>query len=260
MKTVLSIAGSDPSSGAGIQEDLKTFQRFNVWGLTVITSLTAQNTKGVKESIPVDSNFVYKQIETLATDIKIDAVKIGMLLTEDNVLAVYQAIKEFKLKNIVLDTVLKSKNGKELLSKRGIEILKEYLIPSVDLITPNILEAELLTGKNIKNVDDMKKACLSLKEVGAKNILIKGGHLTNSNFAIDVLYTKNKFYEFSYPYIENKHPKGTGCTLSSAIASSLAKGFDIKNSVEIAKIFISGAIKTSFNIGKGYPVLNLWFP
>ena len=260
MKKVLTIAGSDTSGGAGIQADLKTFQKFGVWGLSAITSLTAQNTKGVIENYPVDPEFLYKQIKAVAIDIKIDAVKIGMLLNGDNILTVVRAINEFNLKNIVLDTVLLSKNGKELLSKNGIEKLKKYLIPKVDVITPNIPEAEILIGENIKNVEDMKKACLKLKKIGAKNVLLKGGHLPNSNEAIDILLYKDEFYKFSYKYIKGVHPKGTGCLLSSAIASMLAKGKDLKTSIEIAKTFISGAIKTSFKIGNGNPVLNFWFP
>ena len=260
MKKVLTIAGSDSSGGAGIQADLKTFYKFGVWGLTVITSLTAQNSKGVLKSIPVDSNFLYKQIEAVATDIKIDAVKIGMLLTEENVLAVAKAIEDFKLKNIVLDTVLSSKNGKKLLSDKGIQYMKEFLIPKVNLITPNIPEAEILINSKIKTVKDVKRAAIDLKNLGAKAILIKGGHLENSKFATDILYFENKFIEFKYPYIKGIHPKGTGCTLSSAIASSLAKGLDLKSSIEVAKTFLYGSIKTSLKIGKGYPVLNFWFP
>ena len=260
MKKVLTIAGSDSSSGAGIQADLKTFYRFGVWGLTVITSLTAQNTKGVIDSYPVDEEFVYKQIEAVATDIEIDAVKIGMLMNEKIILSVIKAIDNFKLRNIVLDTIFLSKNGKELLSKEGIELLKKNLIPKVDIITPNIPEAVRLTDIDIKDIDDMKKACLKLKDLGAKNILLKGGHLENSEYAIDILYINTEFYEFKYKYIKGIHPKGTGCTLSSAIASLLAKGYDLKNSVELAKIFITGAIKTSLKVGKGNPVLNFWFP
>ncbi len=260
MKKVLSIAGSDSSGGAGIQADLKTFHKFGVWGLTVITSLTAQNTRGVVETIPINSDFVFKQIETIVTDIKVDAVKIGMLLSKENILVVSRAIEEFSLKNVVLDTVLNSKNGKELLSKNGIELLKEYLIPKVDLITPNIPEAETLISTKIETVEDMKKACLELKKLGVKNVLLKGGHLENSKMALDILYYNGEFFEFSFPYIKGVHPKGTGCTLSSAIASSLAKGFDLKSSVEIAKTFITGTIKTSFKIGEGNPMLNFWFP
>ncbi len=255
MRKVLSIAGSDSSGGAGIQADLKTFQKFGVWGLTAITSLTAQNTNGVVESIPVDSDFVYKQIEAVAKDISIDAVKIGMLLTEDNVLTVSKAIDSFNLKNVVLDTVLISKNGKKLLSEKGIDLLKEFLIPRVDIMTPNIPEAEVLSDLRIRTVEDMKEAVLKLKKFSVKNVLIKGGHLKGSSYAIDILYTDNNFFELNYPYIHNVHPKGTGCTLSSAIASSLAKGYDIRSSVEIAKRFITNAIRNSVKIGNGYPVL-----
>jgi len=260
MKKVLTIAGSDSSGGAGIQADLKTFENLGVWGLSVITSLTSQNTQGVIDSIPIHSDFVYKQIESVVLDINIDAVKIGMLFSKDNVKVVSKAIEKFKLKNVVVDTVFISKNGKPLLEKEGINIMKDYLFPLSSIITPNILEAEILTDKRIKSVDDMKEACIKLTEYGVKTVLLKGGHLENSDFAIDILLFNNQFYEFKYTYIKGIHPKGTGCTLSSAIASFLAKGYDIKKSVNLAKLYISGAIETAKSIGKGYPVLNFKFP
>ena len=254
---VLTIAGSDTSGGAGIQADLKTFQFFNVWGCSVITSLTAQNTLGVKEAIPVSSDFVFKQIEAVATDIQIDSVKIGMLYSGEIVKVVVNSIDRFKLKNIVLDTVLYSKNNKALLSKEGVEILKNELIPKSTVITPNIPEAEILTGIKIKNLDDIKKVAKSLKDLGAEYIVIKGGHRVFDNLVVDTVYDGKEFIFLKYPYIKlSKQPKGTGCTFSSAIAVGLAKGYSPLKSIYRAKAYINMAITNSLKIGSGYPVLN----
>jgi len=257
-KVTLTIAGSDPSGSAGIQQDLKTFQSLGVWGCAVITSLTVQNSLGVDQTMPIDGKFVYKQIERLTIDIPIDAVKIGMLLTEDVVSNVSKAIEEFKLKNIVLDTVIQSKNGKFLLSPQALDIFKNKLLPLVDVVTPNIPEAESLTGIKIRSISDMKKTAEELKKLTKGIIVIKGGHLEiYKEKVVDIIFDGKDFIILEYPKANTKPPRGTGCLFSSAIASYLAKGYGCIDAIKRAKAVINCAISNPINLGKGYPFIKI---
>ncbi len=252
MNKVLTIAGSDNSCGAGIQADLKVFKEFGLFGLSAITSLTVQNSKGVKETIPVSSDILYKQIESLCEDTKIDAVKIGMILTKENVKAIHKGIKDFNLKNIVLDTVIKSSSGKYLLEKNAINEFIDKLIPLSDVITPNRLEAEVLTGIKIKDINNMERACEILINTGVKSVYLKGGHFNTKDKIIDIFYNGKEFLYLEYPKVKIKSIHGTGCVLSSAIASNLAVGRKLEKSVRIARAYIQEKIENSFKFGKGY--------
>lgn len=245
----LSIAGFDGSGGAGIQADLKTFFIHKVYGLSVATSLTAQNTQGVSDKLDAKSSFFKKQLETLLRDIKINSIKIGMLGNENNIYIVSDFIKKLDAKT-VLDPVILSTSGYKLLNNQGIKVLKKELFPLVYLITPNIPEAELLTGLSISSTDDMKKAAKRLQKMGVKNILIKGGHLKGKT-ACDILLHKGKFHYFKEKKsISNQNFHGTGCILSSAITAHLAKGKSLKYAVKKAKKFVTKKIKKSFFISK----------
>jgi hydroxymethylpyrimidine/phosphomethylpyrimidine kinase len=255
MKVVLSIAGSDPSGSAGIQLDLKVFSALGVWGCAVLTSLTAQNSTGVKDTFQVDGSFIYNQIKALAEDLNIDAVKIGMLLTNDVVFYLTKAIKDFKLKNIVLDTIIQSKNGKFLLSPKAINIFKNELIPTADIVTPNIPELEALTDTKIKSIEDIKSAIIELGDLTKGLIVVKGGHLLEKDKVVDIIFDGEKFIEMEYPTVNVKPPRGTGCFFSSAIAVYLAKGSSPIEAVKKAKSFINFAINNTIQLGKGYPFL-----
>lgn len=245
----LSIAGFDGSGGAGIQADLKTFYVHNVYGLSIATSLTVQNTRGVSNKLDIKSSFLKKQLKMLAKDIKINSVKIGMLANAKNIHIVSNFIKKLSVKT-VLDPVILSTSGYKLLNNNGIKALKKELFPLVYLITPNIPEAELLTGLSISNTDNMKKAAKRLQTMGVKNILIKGGHLKGKT-ACDILLYNGKFYTFKEKNsISNQNFHGTGCILSSAITAHLAKGKSLKYAVKKAKKFITRKIKKSFFISK----------
>ncbi len=256
MLKVLTVAGSDNSGGAGIQADLKVFTVLNVYGMAVITSLTAQNTTGVKDIYPVNGDFVYKQIETIVKDIGLDSAKTGMLLTEDVVEAVVAAVKQFKIKNLVVDTVFKSKNGKNLLSADAIDIYIKKLLPEALVITPNIPEAEVISGVEIKNLDDVKKAAKQIHKINKGYVVLKGGHLIQDKETVDIIYDGNEFIELRFPYIKTKNTHGTGCTYSAAIAAYLARIRDPIKAIRLAKAYIHGAIENSLNIGKGHGPLN----
>ena len=257
MKKVLTIAGSDNSGGAGVQADLKVFKEFGLFGLSAITSITVQNSKGVQTTQPVDSDILYSQIKSLAEDTKINAVKIGMILTKENVNAIFRAIKEFNLKNIVLDTVLKSSSGKYLLEKESINDFMKKLVPLSDIITPNKLEAQELTGLKIKTIEDMEKACEKLYQLGVKNVYLKGGHFDFKGQVVDIFFNGKKFIHLIYPKVKIKNVHGTGCVLSSAIASNLALGKSLEKSVKIARAYIQQKIEDSFKFGSGYFYMKL---
>ena len=255
MKNVLTIAGSDSSGGAGIQADLKSFSANGVYGMSVITAITAQNTQGVFAVQDVDKNIIEAQIDSIFSDITVDAVKIGMVSKTSTINVISEKIKQYKPKNIILDPVMISKSGYDLLKPEAKKALIEKLIPLADLITPNIPEAEEIlkeSNSNIKKINtlkDMEKAAKEIKNLGCKNVLVKGGHFTGD--AIDVLYSDEEVFYFNFERIHTKNTHGTGCTLSSAIASNLALGFSIKDSVEKAKNYINIAILHSLDIGHG---------
>ncbi|SES83200.1 bifunctional hydroxymethylpyrimidine kinase/phosphomethylpyrimidine kinase [Anaerobranca gottschalkii] len=249
MEKLLTIAGSDSSGGAGIQADLKTFSALGTYGMSVITAITAQNTQGVFGVQDVEEEIIYKQIEAIFTDIDVDAVKIGMVSKSNTIETIVNALKKFKAKNIVVDPVMVSKSGYHLLKSEAKKSLIEKLIPIAKIVTPNIFEAEVITGIEIKDIKDMEKAAKKIYGLGPQYVLVKGGHLSHE--PIDILYNGEKFNYYRAVRIETKNTHGTGCTLSSAIGVYLAKGFSVDKAVEKAKDYITSAISKSFPLGKG---------
>jgi hydroxymethylpyrimidine/phosphomethylpyrimidine kinase len=251
--TVLTIAGSDNYGGAGIQIDAKTIHALGAYAFTAITALTAQNSTGVKGLLPTPVEHFRLQLHTILDDIEVDAVKIGMLANAKIIGVVAEAIKKYKLKNIVLDTVLISSSGRVLLESDAIACMIERLFPLVDLITPNLPEINsLLEGNYMGKEDEVEKVAEAFFELGANNVLIKGGH-SQEKQAIDYLVEKSLIYQsFSSPRVETTHTHGTGCLLSSAIATYLAKGFSMPQSVEYAKKFLYKKLQDSVHFQLPY--------
>ena len=256
MYYALTIAGSDPSGGAGIQADLKTFAHFKVYGFSVITNITIQNTLGIINNYSLPAKTVAAQLEAILNDIEIDTAKIGMLGNNKITKAIIKILKRSPIKNLIIDPILFSKNQYPMIDKEAIKLLIDDLIPIAKLVTPNIYEASKLTNINIKNQDDMKDAAKKLTNMGTKAILLKGGHL-KSNKIIDLFYDGKEFIPFKKIYNKNKNPHGTGCALSAAITANLAKKKSLLKSITIAENFITKAIALSFSIGKGYEQLNI---
>lgn len=251
MKKVLTIAGSDSGGGAGIQADLKTFQERDVYGMSAITALTAQNTKGVHGIFPQQIEAINQQIDAVLVDIGADAVKTGMLFSADIIDAVAIKCNEHHVTNLVIDPVMVAKGGSTLLREEAIESLKTKLLPLAAIITPNIPESSvLLDGMKIETIDDMEEAAMKLSRFGCKAVLIKGGHM-NGLDSIDVLYTNQKVYYFESKRIDTIHTHGTGCTFSACIAAELAKGHAIPQAISVAKDYITSAIRYSLKIGGG---------
>ena len=251
MYKALTIAGSDSGGGAGIQADLKTFQERNVYGMSAITALTAQNTLGVHHVYPQSTEAVQTQLDAVLSDIGTDAAKTGMLFSSEIILTVSNKIKEYHVSNLVIDPVMIAKGGASLLQKDAILAMKEKLLPLGTVITPNLPEAaELLKCGTITSVKEMEEAAKALHGSGAKAVLIKGGHMTGER-SIDVLYVNNRFYHYESKRIETKHTHGTGCTFSACIAAELAKGNSIPEAISFAKEFITTAITHATPIGKG---------
>lgn len=249
MKTVLTIAGSDCSGGAGVQADLKTMMAHQVYGMSAITALTAQNTTGVYDVVEVAPTFLAKQIDCIMTDIFPDAVKIGMVSSGALIEVIIEKMVLYKPSHIVLDPVMIATSGRRLLSEKAMERLTKGLIPLATVITPNLKEAECLCGFQITSKEDMMRAAKEISSHFNGVILIKGGHLVET--ADDLLYENGEFTWFEGSRIENENTHGTGCTLSSAIACHLAKGYDIKTSIYKAKQYITGAIAAGLDLGKG---------
>lgn len=252
--SVLTIAGHDPSGGAGISADLKTMTSHKVYGASVITALTIQNTLGVKDSMAVDANYVKEQLANVLTDINFDCIKIGMLANGEIVKVVASQLTCFSGK-VILDPVICSSGGHQLLSEDAINLLKELLLPLTYLVTPNIPEAELLLNQKIKTINDMEDACIEIHKFGVDVVLLKGGHL-NCEKLTDVLYYEDKFYTFTHKKINTKNTHGTGCTLASAIASNIAIGYNLPLAIELAIEFVNRAIKQNFKIGHGNGPIN----
>jgi hydroxymethylpyrimidine/phosphomethylpyrimidine kinase len=248
MRKLLSIAGSDPSGGAGIQVDLKTFQMLGAFGMAIPSSLTIQNSRGVFGVASVPSHVLSEQIEMLLSDIKPDAIKIGMLLTKQTVDAVAQAARKFKIKNLVIDPVIRSSSGRPLLRPDAVKSLQQNLFPLSLLITPNIPEAEALTGRRISTDEEMDFAAGILLDMGPSYVLIKGGHRRGP--ATDTLYGGKTVLSFSTLRRTGTF-HGTGCVLSSAIAVFIAQGFPVEKAVEKAKQFVDTMLKTAKPVGKG---------
>ena len=248
-KAVLTIAGSDSSGGAGIQADIKTMMANGVYAMSAITALTAQNTLGVAGILETAPEFLEQQLDCIFTDIRPDAVKIGMLCGADMIRAAAKKLREYHAVNIVLDPVMVSTSGSRLLSREAVEEMKARMFPLADLVTPNIPEGEVLTGMRIESPEDMEKAAETIACTYGCAVLLKGGHQAGS--ADDLLYRDGSFRWYPGRRIANPNNHGTGCTLSSAIASNLAKGFSMEEAVERAKKYISGALEAMLDLGRG---------
>lgn len=249
MKTALTIAGSDSGGGAGVQADIKTMIANGVFATSAITALTAQNTVGVTGIMEATPDFLGEQLDNVFTDIYPDAVKIGMVSSVPLIEKIAEKLTEYDAKNIVVDPVMVATSGSKLITDGAAQVLMEKLIPLATVITPNIPEAEAMTGMSITSEDDMISAARAISDKYGCAVLCKGGHSIND--ANDLLYRDGSFKWFKGKRIDNPNTHGTGCTLSSAIASNLAKGFDLDTSVERAKSYISGALSAMLNLGKG---------
>jgi len=249
MKTALTIAGSDSSGGAGIQADIKTMISNGVYAMSAVTALTAQNTTGVTAIMEVTPEFLAEELDNIFTDIYPDAVKIGMVSSGALLHVIAEKLQEYKARNIVVDPVMIATSGARLISEEAVEVLKNSLLPMAALVTPNIPEAEVLSGRKIVTPEDMIKAAALIGETYHCAVLCKGGHQLND--ANDLLWKEGGYRWFRGERINNPNTHGTGCTLSSAIASNLAKGYELESSVERAKKYISGALAAMLDLGKG---------
>lgn len=276
-KVVLTIAGLDPSGGAGVIADIKTFSAFGCFATAAVSSLTFQNTVGVFGAEHQTAENVRRQVEPILEDFEVSALKTGMLPTREVIEEVARIVSEHKLKNFVVDPVVRSTSGFDLIDDEALKVLIEKLFPISDLITPNIPEAERITGIKVESENDLEKAAQIMQDFGAKNVLIKGGHLFDVNIsananitetsdeisdnaddkqAIDHLWIENDLHIWKSEYIKTNSTHGTGCTLSAAIAANLALGKSLIEAVETAKKFVTEAIRTSPNIGRGHSPVN----
>lgn len=253
---VLICAGSDSGGGAGIQADIKTVTALGGFATTAITALTAQNTMGVSSIIEVPINFLLEQIRVVLSDLGADCIKTGMLHNVQVIEAVSEAIeKDGGKKYLVVDPVMVAKGGQELLESSALHALKSYMIVRADLLTPNIPEAELLTGLEISDIDTMRRAAHAILEMGSKAVLLKGGHLKDETLT-DILVTKDVEKTFSGPRLLTKHTHGTGCSMASAVATGIAQGNTLEMAVQRARDYVFTAIKTAPQFGKGHGPLN----
>lgn len=257
MKTALTIAGSDSSGGAGIQADIKTMTANGVYAMSAITALTAQNTTGVYGILEVTPEFLANQLDCIFTDIRPDAVKTGMVSSSALIEVIAQKLTQYKAKNLVIDPVMVATSGAKLISDEAIETLKGKLLGLAALITPNIPEAQVLSGMDIRTAEDMERAAKAIYEAYGCAVLCKGGHQLND--ANDLLYSKEGARWYHGRRIANPNTHGTGCTLSSAIVSNLAKGYSLDEAVERAKAYISGALAAMLDLGKGSGPMNHMF-
>ena len=259
--SAMTIAGSDSGAGAGIQADLKTFAALGVYGTSVLTAITAQNTVAVTAVHEVPTDVIVAQIDAVATDIGVDAVKTGMLSSSSIIECVVASLKKYPdstgLRRLVVDPVMVAKSGDSLLREDAVGALREQLLPLATVVTPNIPEAETLTGMSIATDDDVWKAAQAIVAMGAASVVIKGGHREGP--ATDLYYDGRSFREFTSPRIETGNTHGTGCTFASAVAAGLAKGLGTEDAVGQAKEFVTEAIRLSFPIGQGHGPLNHFY-
>lgn len=246
---VLTIAGSDPSAGAGIQADLRVFERLGCYGMTVVTAVTAQNTVGVQKVHKVPPRIIAAQIDSVARDIGVDACKIGMLYAEQAVDTVAERIDRREIPNVVLDPVIAAKDGTRLLSSKGIERMKRRLISRCLVVTPNAMEAGILAGMDVGSLDDLRRAAMVIHGFGCRYVLAKGGHIPGE--PVDLLFDGNEFTELPGLRIEGAAVHGTGCAFSAALAGRVALGDDIPSAARFAKDFVADLIKSAITIGKG---------
>lgn len=257
MKFCLTVAGSDCSGGAGIQADLKTFAANGVYGASVLTSVVAENTSRVLSIHNIPTHQVAAQIDAVFEDIKIDAVKLGMLPTAEIVQLVGEKLMTYKPEFVVCDPVLVATSGDRLSADETVNAYKKYIFPVADILTPNIPEAQAFTNTEIKSVDDMRQAAKMFCEMGAKRVVVKGGHLTDK--ATDIMYDGTDFSVFEGELVDSPNTHGTGCTLSSAITAFLAKGEDFNEAVAKAKNYVYEAIEKSYTVGKGHSPVHHFF-
>ncbi|WP_332238024.1 bifunctional hydroxymethylpyrimidine kinase/phosphomethylpyrimidine kinase [Sporolactobacillus sp. KGMB 08714] len=261
MKTALTIAGSDSSGGAGIQADLKTFSALGVYGMSAIVSVTAQNTLGVDDVEDLSPAIIGGQIDAVFRDIPVDAVKIGMVSNSAAICTIADKLKEYGPKYSVLDPVMVSKSGFDLLKPEARETLIQRLLPLATVVTPNLFETERLVGHKVETIEDMQQAAKEIFRMGPESVLVKGGHLSED--PTDIFYDGTRFYPYTGKRIDTKNTHGTGCTLSSAIAAYLAEGRSLTDAIREAKTYIQGAIEHSLSLGHGHgPTHHFyrWFP
>ncbi len=255
----LTIAGSDSGGGAGIQADLKTFQARGVFGMSVLTALTAQNTVGVQGVHEVPPAFVRQQLDSVLADIGVDAVKIGMLSSAEIMEAVAAGLAAHGVETVVIDPVAASKHGDALLRPEAVDALRTVMLPLATVATPNLGEVELLTGVRVEGVDDLRTAADAMLALGPRWVLVKGGHLPDNLDAVDLLSDGDTYEPITAERLDTRDTHGTGCTLSSAIAAELAKGADVPAAVKEAKRYLTGALKRGVRVGKGIgPVDHAW--
>ncbi len=256
---VLCIGGSDSGGGAGIQADLKTVSACGCYATTVITALTSQNTRGVQDISPVSGRFIATQMDSVLSDIGADAVKTGMLLTGSAVDVVTEKILQYRAKKVVVDPVMIAKGGRAMMQDAARKALIQKLLPLAFVVTPNIPEAEALTGLKIRSMADMKQAAAIIIKTGVKNVVIKGGHLPDGRKkgSVDILYDGKQYYEYRADWIDTKNTHGTGCTFASALAASLAQDKTMIQAVEQAKRFVTEAIANSLSVGNGHGPVNV---
>jgi hydroxymethylpyrimidine/phosphomethylpyrimidine kinase len=267
MRTALTIAGSDSSGGAGIQADLKTFAAFGLYGASAITAVTAQSTMGIEAAVALEADFVTAQIEAVAGDFTIDATKIGMLANAAIVEAVAAAIAELDLPLVVVDPVLVSSSGERLLDEDGVRALCAELLPRARVVTPNIPEAEALSGRRIQSMDDAREAARRIHDMGAAAVIITGGHgypqgsglEAEGSEIVDLVFDGKAFFELRVPRVESPHTHGTGCTFASAVAAGLALGRALPDAAARAQQYVAGAIAHAPGIGHGRgPLDHFW--
>lgn len=256
---VLSIGGSDSSGGAGIQADLKAVQACGCYGMSVITAVTAQNSLGVQGVFPVSSAFIRQQLISVISDIRVDAVKTGMIWNSGAVRVISDVVGRYKVQKLVIDPVMVAKGGSVLMKEDTRKALVKELFPLALVVTPNIPEAESLSGMKIKKIAHMRKAAEIIFNMGAKNVLVKGGHLhgEEKKISMDILYDGKKYQEFSAEWIHTKNTHGTGCTFASLLAAGIAQGRNISDAAQFAKIMVTKAINNSISLGKGHGTLNV---
>jgi hydroxymethylpyrimidine/phosphomethylpyrimidine kinase len=258
MQTALTIAGSDSSAGAGVQADLKTFAAFGLYGISAITAITAQSTRGVEAVAPLAADLVTAQIEAVAGDFTIAATKIGMLATAAIVEAVAAAIEELDLPLVVVDPVLVSTSGDRLLDDDGIDAMRKLLLPLARVVTPNVPEAEALSGVRITSADTLCEAARRIHKLGARGVVITGGH-TSKTIVQDVVFDGNRFHEHRVARVDSQHTHGTGCTFASAVAAGLALGRELPEAAARAQGYVAGAIEHAPGLGHGRgPLDHFW--
>lgn len=253
----LTIAGSDSGGGAGIQADLKTFQELKVYGMSAITAVTAQNTLGVDGVYPMTIDAIEKQLESIAVDLEPDALKTGMLFNSEIIELVAYKIEQYKWKNLVVDPVMIAKGGANLLQQEATQSMIKKLLPLATVLTPNIPEAEVLSGMNIRNMEERKEAAKRLSALGVSYVIIKGGHGKEKE-SVDLLYDGSNYSSLVAERIPTKNTHGTGCTFSAAITAALANGYSIHDAFQLGKDFIHQAIKMDLHIGSGHGPTNHW--